>query len=179
MSDPIPESSLSPEYHIAIGVITVNGALMDQLVETAIWMVLKMPPERGVTVTKLIANTSRKIQFLRDLLDPMFVDDEIRTDFHEVYSKLKSAQKNRSKIVHAKWVFKQSDGTIHIELPLTEETLPVVEPMPLKQLQRYGSEIATSHRALENFFLQADIQVDTSGTYQWPPRTEGRKFHQK
>lgn len=179
MSDPIPEANLSPEYHIAIGIITVNGALMDQLVETAIWMVLKMPPERGIAVTKLIANTSRKIQFLRDLLNPMFVNDNIRTDFHDVYSKLKSAQKNRSKIVHAKWVFKKKDGSIYIELPLTDETFPAIEPMPLKQLQRYGSEIATAHRALEDFFLRAEIRPDTSGTYQWPPRTEGRQFRPK
>ncbi|MDP6952220.1 MAG: dihydroxy-acid dehydratase [Alphaproteobacteria bacterium] len=79
MTDEAPEMSLSPEYHIAIGVITVNGAIMDQLVDAAIWLVMKLPPERGITVTKLIVNTSRKIKFLRDLVEPMFESDELKT----------------------------------------------------------------------------------------------------
>jgi hypothetical protein len=58
---------------------------MDQLIDSAIWVVLKMSPELGVTITKLIANTSRKILFLRELVDPMFVDDNIRRDFHDVF----------------------------------------------------------------------------------------------
>lgn len=179
MTDEISVVGLSAEYHIAIGIITVNGALLDQLVDTAIWVVLKMPPERGVTVTKLIANTSRKITFLNELLQPMFVDDAIRQDFHAVYSKLKSAQKNRSKIVHAKWVFKPSDQTIHIELPLSDETLPAIEAMPLSRLQHYGTEIARAHTALEEFFLRTEIRPDTTGTYTWPPRFEARKFRPK
>jgi hypothetical protein len=85
MTDDRPVKSLSIEYHTAIGIITVNGALMDQLIDSAIWVVLKMSPELGVTITKLIANTSRKILFLRELVDPMFVDDNIRRDFHDVF----------------------------------------------------------------------------------------------
>ena len=179
MSDPPPIHVLSPEYHIAIGMITVNGAIMDQLVETAVWMVLKLPPERGVTVTKLIANTSRKIAFLRDLLEPMFENDKVKADFHDVFSKLKSAQANRSKIVHAKWVVKHADQSVHIEVPVSDETQPVIESMPLSRLQHYVSEIATAHMALEDFFLRVEIKQDTTGTYTWPPRLEGRKFREK
>lgn len=86
-----PVMILSPEYHIAIGVITVNGALMDQLVDNAIWLVLKLPPERGQTITKLLVSTTRKINFLRDLMRPMFESNAIKADFHDVFSKLKSA----------------------------------------------------------------------------------------
>jgi hypothetical protein len=144
----IPVTILSSEYHIAIGVITVNGAIMDQLVDTAIWMVTKLPPERGQTITKLLVSTARKIDFLRDLLHPMFENDEIKTDFQDIHSKLKSAQKNRSKIVHAKWVVKHSDQSIHVQVPASDETLPVIEPMPLTRLQHYGTEIAMAHKAL-------------------------------
>ena len=179
MTDEGPVMGLSAEYHIAIGVITVNGAIMDQLVDNAIWVVMKMPPERGVTVTKLLISTTRKIGFLRDLVQPMFEDDVVKADFHDVFSKLKSAQANRSKIVHAKWVFKHSDLSVHIEVPASDETLPAIEPMPLKRLQHYGSEIAKAHKALEDFFLRVDIKPDTTGTYTWPPRAEGRQFRQK
>ena len=174
MSDGIPVVGLSVEYHTAIGLITVNGAIMDQLVDTAIWMVMKLPPERGITITKLIANTSRKIRFLRDLVEPMFENDELKADFHGVFSKLKSAQAHRSKIVHAKWVFKHSDHSIHIEVPASDENQAVVEAMPLSQLQRYGDEIAKAHKELEDFFLRVEIKPDTTGTYKWPPRLEGR-----
>jgi hypothetical protein len=179
MTDDRPVKSLSIEYHTAIGIITVNGALMDQLIDSAIWVVLKMSPELGVTITKLIANTSRKILFLRELVDPMFVDDNIRRDFHDVFCKLRSAQANRSKIVHAKWVFTPADEAFHIEVAVSDETLPVVEPMPLSRLQHYGSEIWTAHMALENFFLQVDLKPDTTGTYAWPPRFESRQFRRK
>ena len=175
----IPVLILSPEYHIAIGVITVNGAIMDQLVDTAIWMVTALPPERGQTITKLLVSTARKIDFLRDLVQPMFENDKIKTDFHNVYSKLKSAQANRSKIVHAKWVVKHSDQSIHIEVPASNETLPVIESMPLSRLQHYGSEIATAHKSLEDFFLQAEIKPDTTGHHTWPPRFEGRSYREK
>ncbi len=179
MTDEVPVMGLSAEYHIAIGVITVNGAIMDQLVDTAIWMVMKLPPERGITITKLIANTSRKIKFLRDLVEPMLENDELKADFHDVFSKLKSAQANRSKIVHAKWVFKHSDRSVHIEVPASDETLPAVEAMPLSQLQHYVTETVTAHTALEEFFLRVDIKQGTTGTYNWPPRFEGRQFREK
>lgn len=179
MAEKTPVMGLSAEYHTAIGVITVNGALMDQLVDSAIWVVLKLPPERGITITKLIANTSRKIAFLRDLVNPMFVSEEVRADFHDVYSKLKSAQANRSKIVHAKWVFKNSDQSIHIEVTASDETQSAIESMPLSRLQHYGEEIGKAHSALENFFLRVELKPGTEGTHKWPPRLEGRKFRQK
>lgn len=62
----------------------------------------------------------------------------------------------------------------YIELPLSDETLPEIVPMPLKQLQRYGSEIAKAHKALEDFFLKGEIKPDTTGTHVWPPRAAGR-----
>ena len=179
MTDDAPVMGLSAEYHIAIGVITVNGAIMDQLVEIAIWMMLKLPPERGITVTKLIANTSRKITFLRDLVEPMFETGELKADFQDVFSKLKSAQANRSKIVHAKWVFKHSDLSVHIEVPASDETLPVIEAMPLSELQRYVTETVTAHTALEDFFLRVEIKPDTAGHHAWPPRFEERRFREK
>ena len=179
MAEETPLTTLSPEYHIAIGVITVNAAIMDQLIDNAIWVVMKLPPERGVTITKLLVSTTRKIKFLRDLLNPMFENDEIKKDFQKVYSKLKSAQANRSKIVHAKWVVLHPDKSIHIELPLSDETLPEVEAMPLKKLQRYGSEIAKAHRALEDFFLRVEMKPETTGNHIWPPRFEARKYKKK
>ena len=179
MADKNPVFQLPLDYHVAIGVITVNGAIMDQLVDAAIWVVMKMPPERGVIITKLIANTSRKITFLRDLLTPMFNSDDVKADFHKVFSKLKSAQANRSKIVHAKWVFKKLDSSIHIEVAASEETLPVIEKMPLSRLQHYGTEIATAHSPLENFFLRVDITPESTATHTWPPRHEGRQYRQK
>ena len=117
----VPRKELPPEYHIAIGVITVNGAIMDQLVDSAIWMILQMPPERGLPVTKLLVSTARKIDFLKDLLEPLFEDNALKNKFQNVYMKLKSAQANRSKIVHAKWVFSASDQSILIELPPEED----------------------------------------------------------
>jgi hypothetical protein len=179
MSAQKPSMALSPDYHTAIGVITVNGAIMDQLIDTAIWLVLKMPPERGMIVTGLLANTSRKITFLRDLVAPMISDGNLKKEFHDVFSKLKSAQANRSKIVHAKWVFKASDRSIHIEVPPTEETPSEAESMPLARLQGYGREIAQAHKALEDFFLKVEISPAETGTYTWPPRFEGRPFRPK
>lgn len=179
MASTLPETTLSPEYHIAIGIITVNAALMDQLIDNAIWVVMKLPPERGVTITKLIASTTRKIDFLRELLEPMFEDEVIKKDFHNVFSKLKAAQANRSKIVHAKWVVKHSDQSIHIELPLSDETVPEIVSMPLEQLQGYGFEIANAYKALEDFFRRVEIKPGTTGTYTWPPRFEERRFRQK
>ena len=98
----------------------------------------------------------------------MFDSDEVKEDFHEVYSKLKSAQKKRSNIVHAKWVARHPEQTIHIELPLSDETRPGIEPMPLEKLQRYGSEIAQAHKALEEFFLRVEIRPEATGTHMWP-----------
>lgn len=174
-----PPVGLSDEYHSAIGLITVNGALMDQLIDTAIWVTLQMPPDRGVIVTSLILNTSRKITFLRDLLDPMFSGHKVRKDFHDVFSKLKSAQKNRSKIVHAKWIYSREDQSIHIVVPESADSPQVAEAMPLKKLQRYGDEIAQAHDALEKFFLNVEITHHSSGTHIWPPRYQEQNLHQR
>lgn len=179
MAEQVPTASLSPEYHIAVGVITVNGALMDQLVDAAIWMILKMPPENGRTVTGLLMNTARKIQFLRDLVAPMISDENLQREFQDLYGKLRSAQANRSKIVHAKWVFSHKDRLIHIETPETDETQAVVEPMPLTKLQGYGIEIAQAHKALEDFFLRIEMTPKETRTYTWPPRFEGRRYRKK
>ena len=179
MTEEVPFMTLPPDYHTAIGVITVNGALMDQLVDHAIWVVLKMAPDHGKVVTDLLVNTSRKIRFLRDLLNPMFTDEKIKSDFHDIFMKLKSAQANRSKIVHAKWVFKPKDRSVHIEVPSSEENLGAAEPMPLPQLQHYGSEIFRAYTALENFFSNIELKPGTTGRHPWPPRGQMRDFRPK
>lgn len=179
MREPTPAHVLPREYYSAIGVITVNGALMDQLIELAIRLPLRLGPEQGRVLTNLLLSTTRKIDFLRDILNPMFDSKEIKADFQEVYAKLKSAQKNRSKIVHAEWVIKHSDKSIHIRIPQSDETVPEIEPMPLRQLQNYGSEIARAHKALENFFAKNELKPGTTGQYTWPPRAEGRQFRER
>lgn len=179
MSEPAPVTMLPEDYHTAIGVITVNGALMDQLIDFAIWTILRQPPERGVTVTKLLVATTRKIKFLKELCEPMFKGEKVRADFHEVYCKLTSAQKNRSKIVHAKWVITDRTKEICIEVEESDETQAVVEAMPLSRLQRYGSETFQAYRALEKFFLEVEITPDKTGAHVWPPRARKRPYRRK
>jgi hypothetical protein len=88
-------------------------------------------------------------------------------------------QANRSKIVHAKWLFKHDDLSVHIEVPASDETQPAVEAMPLSQLQRYVTETVTAHTALEEFFPRVEIKQGTTGAHSWPPRFEGRLFREK
>ena len=170
-----PAGVLSDDYYNAIGKITVNAAIMDHLIDSTIWMVLKMPPERGKTITKLQVATGRKIRLLHHLVVPMIKDDQLKTEFLDVYCKLTSAQANRSKIVHAKWVFRASDQEILIEVPDLDDTVAVVEPMPVKQLQRYASEIARAQKALEKFFLKVVLKSDGTGFSVWPPSAEPRR----
>ena len=179
MPEPAPVTMLPEDYHTAIGVITVNGALMDQLVDVAIWTILRQPPERGATITKLLVATTRKIKFLKELCEPMFKSEKVRTNFHDVYSKLTSAQANRSKIVHAKWVVTHPKKEFCIEVEESDETQAVVEAMPLSRLQRYGSEIFQAYRALEKFFLEVQLTPDKTGAHVWPPRAQKRPYRRK
>ncbi len=61
----------------------------------------------------------------------------------------------------------------------SDETLPVVEAMPLLQLQHYVTETVTAHTALEDFFLRVEIKPDMTGHHAWPPRFEERQFREK
>lgn len=178
---PPPNFKLPDDYHTAIGVITVNAAILDNLINNAIWLILRMPPENGRLITDPILSTQRKINLLQNLVDPTISNDALKTDFLEVITKLRTAQKSRSKIVHARWVVRLSDHSVHIEVASSDETQPEVESMPLDKLRGYGDQLAQANLALEQFFLRVDISPAQSGHHVWPPRYAPRraKFPQK
>lgn len=175
MTNSPPEFKLPDDYHAAVGVITVNAAILDNLINNAIWVVLKMPPDQGRLITDPILSTRRKIDLLNDLVVPMISDDALKNEFSNMIGKLRSSQKDRSKIVHAKWVVKHSDRSIHIEVPSSDETQPGVEPMPLDRLRGYGDALALANILLEQFFLKVEMSPAKSGSYVWPPRFSPRR----
>ena len=170
---PVPLVKLPSEYYETIGIITTDGAVLDDLVNNAIWVLLRLTPERGKVITNPIINTKRRIDLLAEIARPMISDDEMRRQFNEVYAKLGSAQANRSKIVHAQWLFHRTDKTWHIEVSESDEVLPWAEPMPLSRLKSFVSELVEASNALRSFLMKVKPIPDRPIPAVWPPHIFG------
>jgi hypothetical protein len=170
---PVPRVRLPTEYYETIGIITADGAVLDDLVNNAIWVLLAMPPERGKVITNPIINTKRRIDLLAEIARPMISDEEMRRQFNGVHAKLGSAQANRSKIVHAQWLFHRKDQTWHIEVFESDEVRPWAEPMPLSRLKSFVSELDEACDALRSFVSRVKLATERPRAAVWPPHIFG------
>lgn len=166
---------LSGEYREAIGTITANATILDHTVDQAIWVFLRVSPTVGRLITEPMTSTARKIELMRGIGTVLArPDTTIIKRWSDVGAKVSSANKLRSQVVHARWVRRDRDETLHTARfePGVED--PIVEPMPIKKLHQYSDEIAIAQRLLLAFLRAHGLDASSAGTHHWPPRYRGR-----
>ena len=174
----VPQFTLPKEYQEAIGAITVNAALMDQLIDHTIAVFLQTSPAIARLITEPILSTTRKIKLLKGIADQITPTAPTKKQFHKAYSKLRSAQAHRSKIVHARWGYSPKTNEYYIVSAQSDEGHHEDEPMNLPTLLGYVHELAQAYQALETFLHSIQFVPGKTGVHSWPPvhtRRPGKK----
>ena len=159
---------LPPKYAQVIGELTINAALMDQLIDHTIAVFLGTSPTIGRLITDSILSTTRKIKLLEGIADEIPPEGPLKDQFHDVCSKLQSAQAHRSKIVHARWGHRPKTDAYYVVTFEPGEKRSATETMPLSRLEGYGREVAQAYRALEKFLDSIDFVPGKKGKHAFP-----------
>ena len=165
----VPQFTLPKEYQEAIGGITVNAALMDQLIDHTIAVFLQTSPPIARLITDPILSTTRKIKLLKGIADEIAPTGPTKKQFHEVYSKLQSAQAHRSKIIHARWRYSPKTNEYYIVSAQSDEGHQEDESIRLPTLLGYAHELAQAYQALEKFLHSIQFVPGKTGVHAWPP----------
>ena len=174
-----PVITLPAPYLEAVGALITNAAVMELLVDHMIAVFLRTSPTIARRFTNQIKSTKSKLIILKAIHDELAHEHpELITRFDGIYQKLTSSQANRSKIAHAKWGAEGNADTGAVD-PIAKEfyivSIPegeeeaVTEPILLRTLQGYATQMAQAHRELEKYLRSLSFRPGKQGLHRWPP----------
>ena len=150
------QSQETADFMLAAGIIATNWSQIEDLIEAAIWALVKLKPRYGRALTAHIGFVSQ-CSTLKLLLADKFPQKFNKDDWAKLLTRIDRLRAERNTIVHGRWesLLKLTEldgdaGLLTFEYKAKNSLNPKIVVCSAKYMKKVGSDIET---------LNTDIQI--------------------
>jgi hypothetical protein len=117
---------VAEEHYAAIGKVASNWAVLERLIDSAIWGLLGANDEDGACLTAQLASIGRRLDAFNSLIRLRKGSDELMSQINAFPRKANEAARKRNRIVHDPWVAERHTLVPH-RFQITADPVPVFQ----------------------------------------------------
>jgi hypothetical protein len=134
---------IAEEHYAAIGKVASNWAVLERLIDSAIWGLSGADDEEGACLTAQLGSIGRRLDAFNSLIRLRKGSDELMSQINTFTRKANEAARRRNRIIHDPWVAERHTLVPH-RFQITADPVPVFryKVMPTDEVIAVVEEIA-------------------------------------
>jgi hypothetical protein len=136
------ETELAPEFYQAIGRVATEWALLEFLIDEAIWRLAGLSQETGACITSHLQSANRRMQALIALVRLRGGLPSHITSLNKTSSRMDELARMRNRFIHDTWSHREETGA-HYRLNITAERMLdlAYKPVTQEELAQFVTDV--------------------------------------